>query len=125
MEASLPPDTVRGNEKFLFHGTRRACLVGEDGRNASLCSSADCNLCSIIKDSFDITRSGMGLVLTSSSLTTNANHRIHASLPKVVFYIDAMSLAKTSILRFGAGIYTSACSSSACFATHSTFLSGT
>jgi len=69
----------RGNEHFLFHGTRRACLLGEDGRHGQPCSSANCSICSIIQYSFDISRSG-------------STHHFQ---------------------RFGAGIYTSACSSKA------------
>ncbi|KAL4075066.1 hypothetical protein V8B97DRAFT_1949297 [Scleroderma yunnanense] len=48
----------RGNERLLFHGTNRACLLGETGNNVLLCSLRDCSLCSILRTSFDVTKCG-------------------------------------------------------------------
>jgi hypothetical protein len=42
-----------GNQQRRFHGTKRACLVGDKG-NTTLCTSDQCSLCRIIKISFDL-----------------------------------------------------------------------
>jgi hypothetical protein len=42
-----------GNEQRRFHGTKRACLVGDKG-NTTLCTSDQCSLCRIIRGSYDI-----------------------------------------------------------------------
>src|ERR1700729_282309 len=92
----------RGNEDFLFHGTRRACLVGEDGRQARPCSSKNCFLCSIIQHSFDISRSGMRPVpILSVILINDRNHRINKPLSKVLFPTDVFSLLLTWTLGSG------------------------
>ncbi|KAF9444456.1 hypothetical protein P691DRAFT_778238 [Macrolepiota fuliginosa MF-IS2] len=46
------------NEQLLFHGTDRACSVGEDSASAGLCRRPDCYLCCIIRSSFDIEKCG-------------------------------------------------------------------
>ncbi|KAF7969837.1 hypothetical protein HWV62_25900 [Athelia sp. TMB] len=45
-------------ENLLFHGTKRACLLGENAKNSRLCGSSKCAVCSIIRSSFDIARCG-------------------------------------------------------------------
>ncbi|CAG7849688.1 SubName: Full=Uncharacterized protein {ECO:0000313/EMBL:CCA74100.1} [Serendipita indica DSM 11827] len=42
-----------GNENRRFHGTTRACLLGDPG-NTQLCSDSTCGLCGIIRTSFDL-----------------------------------------------------------------------
>lgn len=42
-----------GNERRRWHGTTRACLLGDPGKT-TICSLPACSLCSIIKTSFDI-----------------------------------------------------------------------
>jgi len=44
-----------GNESLLWHGTRRACNLGDPG-NTTLCTNPGCGLCSIIYGSFDISK---------------------------------------------------------------------
>lgn len=46
-------------ENLFFHGTKRACLLAEDASNVQLCSLRKCAVCSIIRESFDIDKSGM------------------------------------------------------------------
>jgi len=76
-------DTVRrvtGNtadiERLLFHGTSRACALGEAGDNVRLCRLARCGLCSIIRSSYDLdlcgsnhkfSRFGQGIYTTKCS----------------------------------------------------------
>ncbi|KAG1743470.1 ADP-ribosylation [Suillus lakei] len=47
-----------GNEKLLFHGTNRACLLGESPRHVSSCNLNECYLCSILRVSFDVNKCG-------------------------------------------------------------------
>jgi hypothetical protein len=42
-----------GNERKLWHGTRRSCNLGETGQTTP-CMIPRCSLCSIIQGSFDI-----------------------------------------------------------------------
>ncbi|KAI6125097.1 ADP-ribosylation [Pisolithus croceorrhizus] len=49
---------MRGNEQLLFHGTDRACLLGETRNNVVLCSLPKCSMCSILRTSFDVKRCG-------------------------------------------------------------------
>lgn len=51
-------------ESLLFHGTKRACLLGEDANNLRLCSLKKCAACSIIRSSFDIGKCGKFLPST-------------------------------------------------------------
>ncbi|KJA16181.1 hypothetical protein HYPSUDRAFT_193448 [Hypholoma sublateritium FD-334 SS-4] len=46
------------NEQYLFHGTNRYCRLVEDGNRLRLCSLSKCHLCSILRDSFDVSRCG-------------------------------------------------------------------
>ncbi|KAG9017379.1 hypothetical protein FRB93_007493 [Tulasnella sp. JGI-2019a] len=46
------------NERNLFHGTPRACCVGDPENTQFLCTSASCNLCLIIRTSFKVARAG-------------------------------------------------------------------
>ncbi|KAI0925692.1 hypothetical protein AcV5_008363 [Taiwanofungus camphoratus] len=45
-------------EHFLFHGTNRACLLGETSQNVVLCNLPECYLCAILRESFDVERCG-------------------------------------------------------------------
>jgi len=51
-----------GNEKLLFHGTNRACLLGESSNSVLLCNLKECYLCSILRASFDVKKCGKGLL---------------------------------------------------------------
>ena len=48
----------RGNEQLLFHGTTRACLLGENEDETLPCDLAECNLCRILRFSFDVALAG-------------------------------------------------------------------
>ena len=43
----------KGNENRFWHGTRRTCNLGDKDKTR-LCSSSQCSLCSIIRNSFDV-----------------------------------------------------------------------
>ena len=43
---------------LFFHGTNRACDLGDTKGRDVLCSDKECSLCAIIRDSFDIDKTG-------------------------------------------------------------------
>ncbi|KAG8990897.1 hypothetical protein FRB94_004829 [Tulasnella sp. JGI-2019a] len=47
-----------GNERRRWHGTRRACNIGDDPRRTRLCDSDRCGVCGIIRTSFSLSRVG-------------------------------------------------------------------
>lgn len=63
-----------GNEHLLWHGTLRACRVGELGQNV-FCTNSGCSLCSIARGSFNVAsakshgfqRFGQGIYTSSKS----------------------------------------------------------
>ena len=44
---------------LFFHGTNRACTLGDPGIKNMLCGKKERSLCAIIRDSFDIPKAGM------------------------------------------------------------------
>ncbi|KAI9570622.1 ADP-ribosylation [Boletus coccyginus] len=58
VQDTLKAKDKRGNEKLLFHGTNRACLLGESSGSVLLCSLEQCYMCSIVRSSFDVSRCG-------------------------------------------------------------------
>jgi len=44
---------------LFFHGTNRACTLGDKRTKDALCSKKECSLCAIIRDSYDIDKTGM------------------------------------------------------------------
>jgi len=63
VQSTVKAKDRRGNEHLLFHGTNRACLLGEIGNNVVLCSLRDCSLCSILRTSFDVKRCGKSNII--------------------------------------------------------------
>ena len=57
VHASLSSKGLHQLQNFSFHGTHRACLVGENDRN-SPCTLTECCVCSIVRNSFDISKCG-------------------------------------------------------------------
>ncbi|KAL1724545.1 hypothetical protein EV715DRAFT_245105 [Schizophyllum commune] len=43
-----------GNEVYRWHGTRRACNLGDSYNHENLCAQPTCSLCNIIRNSFDL-----------------------------------------------------------------------
>ncbi|EPS93941.1 hypothetical protein FOMPIDRAFT_93895 [Fomitopsis schrenkii] len=69
-----------GNSKRLWHGTVRACTVGNSETETQLCNNALCSLCSIMRASFRVARVGKrysfkrfgrGIYTTSTSSKAN------------------------------------------------------
>ncbi|KAJ7915226.1 hypothetical protein B0H13DRAFT_1610790, partial [Mycena leptocephala] len=74
---------------FRFHGTRRACFIGENDGNLSPCADSDCYLCSILRCGFDVAKADddcmFGQGIYSSEMSSKAdgwtwNHHIRSNL---------------------------------------------
>lgn len=61
VQTTLKAKDKRGNEKLLFHGSNRACLLGESSASVLLCDLKECYLCSILRSSFDVSKCGMSI----------------------------------------------------------------
>ena len=68
-----PSSTVKGEvgggittSGLFFHGTDRACALGDTRIKDELCTKKKCSLCAIIRDSFDVERTGICGFLNSS-----------------------------------------------------------
>jgi len=44
---------------LFFHVTDRACTLGDERTKDELCNKKECSLCAIIRDSFDVSRTGV------------------------------------------------------------------
>jgi len=68
------------NSKRRWHGTVRACNLGDEANERDLCSIDDCSLCLIIKSSFQLARAGQrtnfgrfGAGIYTSATSSKAN----------------------------------------------------
>ncbi|TFY50765.1 hypothetical protein EVJ58_g10898 [Rhodofomes roseus] len=72
-----------GNSKRRWHGTIRACSIGDTERQSHVCNSPACSLCGIIKTSFRLARFGhrtnfgrFGAGIYTSATSSKANDYI-------------------------------------------------
>ncbi|KAJ4249256.1 hypothetical protein NW757_007833 [Fusarium falciforme] len=95
----------RGEARVLFHGTQRACHVGDPEYALRVCNNAECRLCGILRDGFKLDRakstcmSGPGIYTTDvSSKADNwvMNHHMHSKLH--VMLLCAVSVGKSEKL---------------------------
>ena len=49
-----------GNTQMMFHGTQRACTIADNPQNVTCCTRTDCNLCCILRGSYNMERSKGG-----------------------------------------------------------------
>jgi hypothetical protein len=49
-----------GNTQMMFHGTKRACSIADSPRNVMCCTKSDCNLCCILRGSYNMERAKGG-----------------------------------------------------------------
>ncbi|SRR6266404_8243133 len=49
LEVERRTGTFGGNTRRRFHGTVRACTLGDTSRDGDLCEQATCNICRIIE----------------------------------------------------------------------------
>ncbi|KAF8808949.1 hypothetical protein BYT27DRAFT_7188486 [Phlegmacium glaucopus] len=94
-----------GNTQMMFHGTKRACSIGENPKNVVCCTRNDCNLCCILRGSYNIERAkgarmfGPGIYssLVSSKAdiyATNADRYVKNR----VMIINQVSLGRTKMM---------------------------
>ncbi|KAI0047871.1 hypothetical protein FA95DRAFT_1153694 [Auriscalpium vulgare] len=98
----------KGNSKRRWHGTIRACTLGNDEYDTTLCpeTSTSCSLCSIIRSSFQLAKFGartnfgrFGAGLYTSATSSKANDYVHeqCSSSKAMLLNDVV-LGKTKKL---------------------------
>jgi len=96
------------NEQFLFHGTNRSCRLGEAPNNVRLCRMPKCHLCSVIYDSFDISKCGRYPVMQRDRIhvhycgiqerSTNSVGSVTESTRHHVLQVSKTALLQRSIL---------------------------
>ena len=77
---------LNGNERVLWHGTRRGCNLGEMGQTTP-CMIPRCSLCSIIRGSFDVgkfaSNTPAGKFGIGIYTSTKASKCVHATVVKL------------------------------------------
>ncbi|KAH9975493.1 hypothetical protein BGW80DRAFT_1297337 [Lactifluus volemus] len=58
LEAERRTGLSNGNTRRRFHGTIRACCLGDSSTDSALCTQSTCNVCKIIQSSFQLDRVG-------------------------------------------------------------------
>ncbi|KAH9969953.1 ADP-ribosylation [Russula compacta] len=71
---------LSGNTRRRFHGTIRACRLGDTSSDSALCQLRACNMCRIIQSSFQLARAGertnfgrFGAGIYTSATSSKAN----------------------------------------------------
>ncbi|KAI9465774.1 hypothetical protein BJY52DRAFT_1143683 [Lactarius psammicola] len=91
------------NTRRRFHGTIRACRLGDTSTDGALCRLSNCNMCSIIRSSFQLAlvgkrtnfgRFGAGIYTSATSSKANDYCAGSASLNKAMLLNDVV-LGKT------------------------------
>ena len=88
VQNTLKAKDGRGNEKLLFHGTDRACLLGESSASVVLCGLDQCYLCSIVGNSFDVRKCGKSirsLIFSCSHISSRLKEYVQAVGVKLRF----------------------------------------
>ena len=49
-----------GNTQMMFHGTKRACSIADNPQKVFCCTGSDCNLCCILRGSYNMERAKGG-----------------------------------------------------------------
>ncbi|PVF95499.1 ADP-ribosylation [Serendipita vermifera] len=98
-----------GNEQLYFHGTKRECLLGDNG-HIKLCESQSCSLCLIMKRGFDISRIGAGtgflrfgsgIYTTSTSSKANDYSQNSVSSPRKAMLLNKVIVGNGKKLYWG------------------------
>jgi len=80
LEVERRSSVAGGNTRRRFHGTIRACTLGDTSADGNLCSQTACNICRIIESSFQLARAGertnfgrFGAGIYTSATSSKAN----------------------------------------------------
>ena len=69
-----------GNTQMMFHGTKRACSIADNPRNVVCCTGSECNLCCILRGSYNMERAKGGefpILFPYRSYTYSSDFRLH------------------------------------------------
>ncbi|KAF9474500.1 ADP-ribosylation [Pholiota conissans] len=94
-----------GNVEMLFHGTQRVCSIGETTDSVTVCTSQECNLCNIVRGSYDMEKAkgkrmfGSGIYSTQVSskadeYSGNADPYVHTR----VMILNQVALGRSKIM---------------------------
>jgi hypothetical protein len=86
-----------GNTQMMFHGTKRSCTIADNPQKVVCCTASDCNLCCILRGSYNMERAKGGESPIFSLSFLYLFERFSSSLARM----------------FGPGIYSSLVSSKA------------
>jgi len=94
-----------GNTQMMFHGTKRACTVADNPRNVACCTASDCNLCCILRGSYNMERAkgarmfGPGIYssLVSSKADIYSMNK-NGTMRSRVMIINQVSLGRTKMM---------------------------
>lgn len=67
----------RGEARVLFHGTQRACHVGDPNHPLRVCNNTECRLCGILRDGFKIDRASKYATAQGISIEVLTRSRIN------------------------------------------------
>ncbi|KAG8896987.1 hypothetical protein FRC01_011523, partial [Tulasnella sp. 417] len=92
------------NERRRWHGTRRICKIGDDPKNLKFCANAQCSVCLILKNSYDVKFAAAGMFgkgiytsATSSKSDTYTRGAAPGSQYKAMF-LNRVAVGKGKIL---------------------------
>jgi len=92
-----------GNTRRRFHGTIRACCLGDTSLDGAICREEACNLCRIIESSFQLARAGertnfgrFGEGIYTSATSSKANDYYGGSVsPNRAMLLNDVVMGKT------------------------------
>ncbi|KDR72783.1 hypothetical protein GALMADRAFT_252042 [Galerina marginata CBS 339.88] len=94
-----------GNTQMLFHGTRRGCRIAENRQSITSCTRTDCNLCCILRGSYNMERAkgarmfGPGIYSTAvSSKADDYSTNVDATLRTRVMIINHVVLGRSKTM---------------------------
>jgi len=94
-----------GNTQMLFHGTKRACRIGESPTEVTSCTRDDCNLCKILRGSYNMERAkgarmfGPGIYSTlASSKADDYVSNAENNLRTRVMIVNHVALGRTKTM---------------------------
>jgi len=100
-----------GNQCRRWHGTARACTLGDDPKNVKLCGQATCALCSILRTSYKLSfvgtsnMFGRGIYASSTSSKSDDYSTNKVSSPNKVIILNKVVVGKGyKLLRGSTGL---------------------
>jgi len=109
LEVERRTGTKGGNTRRRFHGTIRACTLGDTSGDGSLCAQSSCNMCRIIESTFQCARAGertnfgrFGTGIYTSATSSKANDYYGGSTsPNRAMLLNDVVMGKVIKLKMG------------------------